>query len=85
MLQLKPSSGAHVGANTSVSYIMWQVMLALMPATAFGLWCFGWPAINLFVITVLAAVFFEAWCLRLAGRIAKPILMDGSAALTGWL
>jgi len=34
----KPSSGAHVGANKSVGQIMWQVILALMPATAFGLW-----------------------------------------------
>ncbi|MGZ4957021.1 MAG: RnfABCDGE type electron transport complex subunit D, partial [Methylobacter sp.] len=49
---MKPSSGAHVGANNSVSHIMWQVMLALSPATTFGLLCFGWPALNLFIITV---------------------------------
>jgi len=82
---MKPSSGAHVGANASVSQIMWQVMLAISPATAFGLLLFGWPAINLFIITVASAVFFEAFCLRLSGRIAKPVLMDGSAVLTGWL
>ncbi|CAA9891341.1 putative inner membrane oxidoreductase [Candidatus Methylobacter favarea] len=82
---IKPSSGAHVGVKTSVSHIMWQVMLALSPATAFGIWCFGWPALNLFIITVLSAVFFEAFCLRLAGRVAKPVIMDGSAVLTGWL
>jgi Na+-translocating ferredoxin:NAD+ oxidoreductase subunit D len=85
MVHLKPSSGAHVGAKSSVSQIMWQVMLALMPATAFGLWCFGWPALNLFIITVLSAVFFEVFCLRLGGRVAKPVIMDGSAVLTGWL
>ncbi|MGZ8915737.1 MAG: RnfABCDGE type electron transport complex subunit D [Methylobacter sp.] len=82
---MKPSSGAHVGAKISVSHIMWQVMLALSPATAFGLLCFGWPALNLFMITVLSAVFFEFFCLRLAGRVAKPVIMDGSAVLTGWL
>ncbi|MFA5018714.1 MAG: RnfABCDGE type electron transport complex subunit D, partial [Methylobacter sp.] len=82
---MKPSSGAHVGANNSVSHIMWQVMLALSPATAFGLLCFGWPALNLFVITVLSAVAFEALCIRLKGRAAKPVIMDGSAVLTGWL
>ena len=54
----KLSSGAHVGANASVSHIMWQVILALAPATAFGLLLFGWPALNLFIITVLSAVFF---------------------------
>ncbi len=85
IVQLKPSSGAHVGAKNSVSHIMGQVMLAISPATAFGLLCFGWPALNLFVITVLSAVVFEALCLRLKGRLAKPVIMDGSAVLTGWL
>ncbi|MEQ1558808.1 MAG: RnfABCDGE type electron transport complex subunit D [Methyloglobulus sp.] len=82
---LKPASGAHVGAKSSVSFIMWQVMLALLPATVFGIWCFGWPALNLFVITVSSAVLFEVICIRMAGRVAKPVIMDGSAMLTGWL
>jgi Na+-translocating ferredoxin:NAD+ oxidoreductase subunit D len=82
---LKPASGAHVGAKASVSFIMWQVMLALLPATVFGIWCFGWPALNLFVITVSSAVLFEVICIRMAGRVAKPVIMDGSAILTGWL
>ncbi|NOS73653.1 MAG: RnfABCDGE type electron transport complex subunit D [Methyloglobulus sp.] len=82
---LKPASGAHVGAKASVSFIMWQVMLALLPATVFGIWCFGWPALNLFVITVSSAVLFEVICIRMAGRVAKPVIMDGSAMLTGWL
>jgi electron transport complex protein RnfD len=82
---MKPGCGAHVGVKANVSHIMWQVMLAITPATVFGLWCFGWPALNLFIITVLSAVFFEVFCLRLAGRVAKPVIMDGSAVLTGWL
>jgi len=85
MIHHKPASGAHVGANKSVSQIMWQVVLALSPATAFGLWCFGWPAIFLFIITVSSAVLFEAFCVRLRGRPVKPVVMDGSALLTGWL
>ncbi len=82
---IKPASGAHVGVKSSVSFIMWQVMLALLPATVFGIWCFGWPALNLFVITVSSAVLFEVICIRMAGRVAKPVIMDGSAILTGWL
>ena len=85
MANMKPGCGAHVGVKVSVSLIMWQVMLAISPATVYGLFCFGWPALNLFIITVLSAVFFEAFCLRLGGRLAKPVLMDGSALLTGWL
>jgi electron transport complex protein RnfD len=60
-------------------------MLALTPATAFGLYLFGWPAVFLFTVTLLSALGFEAMCLKLAGRKAKPTLMDGSALLTGWL
>ena len=85
MANIKPKSGAHIGAKASVSHIMWQVMLALMPATVFGLWLFGWPAINLFIVTVLSAIFFEAVCIRLQGRAVKPVIMDGSAILTAWL
>ena len=85
MVNIKPKSGAHIGAKASVSHIMWQVMLALMPATVFGLWLFGWPAINLFIVTVLSAIFFEAVCIRLQGRAVKPVIMDGSAILTAWL
>lgn len=81
----KPRSGAHIGAPVTVSHIMWQVVLALSPATAFGLFIFGWPAINLFAITILSALVFEALCIKLAGRMAKPVLMDGSALLSGWL
>jgi electron transport complex protein RnfD len=82
---MKASSGAHVGANATVSHIMWQVILAISPATLLGLLLFGWPALNLFIITVSSAVFFEAFCLRLSGRMATPVIKDGSALLTGWL
>ncbi len=85
MTHNKPSSGAHVGANRSVRQIMWQVMLALSPATVFGLWCFGWPAVFLFSVTLTSAVLFEAFCIRLKGKAVKPVLLDGSALLTGWL
>ncbi len=85
MTNIKPKSGAHIGAKASVSHIMWQVMLALTPATVFGLWLFGWPAIHLFIITVLSAIFFEAVCIGLQGKAVKPVIRDGSAILTAWL
>ncbi len=81
----KVISGAHIGVNNSVRQIMEKVMLAILPATLFGLWLFGWPAINLFVITVGSAVLFEALCLRAKACAIKPVLRDGSAVLTGWL
>ncbi|MGY6216574.1 RnfABCDGE type electron transport complex subunit D [Methylolobus aquaticus] len=71
--------------DSQVQAIMGQVMLALIPATAFGLFLFGLPAMFLFAVTVLAALGFEALCLSLAGKPVKSTLLDGSALLTGWL
>ena len=71
--------------NNSVSRTMGLVMLALLPATAFGLTLFGWPAIFLFAVTLGSALAAEAISLRLAGRPVRLYLMDGSALLSGWL
>ncbi|WP_075185661.1 RnfABCDGE type electron transport complex subunit D [Teredinibacter haidensis] len=73
---------AHEGS--SVGGVMMQVCLALVPCTLFGLYLFGWPAINVFVVTCLAAVITEVLCLWVMNQ---PLyrLLDGSALLTGWL
>lgn len=78
-------SGAHIGTQTSINHIMMRVVFALIPATAFGLFCFGFPAINLFFVTVVSAIMFEAICLSFAQRPVASTLMDGSALLSGWL
>jgi RnfABCDGE-type electron transport complex D subunit len=64
---------------------MGLVMLALTPATLAGFWQFGWPAILLWMTTLLAAALAEALCMRFAGRRASASLGDGSTLLTGWL
>ncbi|WP_243725249.1 RnfABCDGE type electron transport complex subunit D [Candidatus Thiosymbion oneisti] len=78
-------AGPYAHAGASVSRTMGLVMLALVPATLFGLWQFGWPAIFLFLVTIAAAVIAEAVCLRIAGKPVRPFLTDGSALLSGWL
>ncbi len=80
-----PVSAPHTTTSNTVSRVMVTVMAALAPATLFGFWLYGWPAIYLWIITVAAALFGEAICLRLMERPVKPVLLDGSAALTGWL
>ncbi len=80
-----PIAGPHTHAPDSIAKVMFTVVLALLPATLFGIWQFGWPALFLFVITLLAALLAEAACLHIAGRPQKPFLLDGSALLTGWL
>ncbi|MBI5918547.1 MAG: RnfABCDGE type electron transport complex subunit D [Nitrosomonadales bacterium] len=75
----------HAHAPISISKVMTTVMLALTPATLLGFWLYGWPAINLWVICILAAILGEAFVLRLQQRAIKPALMDGSGILTAWL
>lgn len=78
-------SGPFTHAATSVQKTMYTVLLALVPATAFDAYLFGWPAILLFAVTVGSCVAAEAISLALAGKPMKPALTDGSAILTGWL
>lgn len=78
-------SGPFGHAYTSVQKTMFTVLLALLPATVFNLYLFGWPAIMLFTITVGASIAVEAACLSLAGKPIAATLGDCSALLTGWL
>jgi len=85
MKNVTPVSGPHTHAINSVNMIMLKVMIALLPATAFGIYLFGWPALNLFVVTIIAALLSEIFCLYIAGKQIKMFIFDGSAILTGWL
>jgi len=77
------SSSPHIRAPESVSRIMWDVNLALVPAAFAAVYFFGLPALMTIVITVLSCVIFESLLLRLLG---KPIrVSDGSAVVTGLL
>lgn len=78
-------SGPHTRADIGIPIIMRQVILALAPATAFGILLFGWPALWLFLTTLASCLLLEAMCLKMAGRPVRPALNDGSALLTGWL
>jgi len=75
----------HAHAPVSISKVMSTVLLALTPATVFGFWLYGWPAINLWVVSLIAAIVGEALVLCLQQRAVRPALMDGSGILTAWL
>ncbi|MEO1677772.1 MAG: RnfABCDGE type electron transport complex subunit D [Pseudomonadota bacterium] len=75
----------HCHSMFTVSRTMLAVMVCLSPATLFGLYQFGWPAILLFTVTIVSAFTFEILCLALARRPILPFATDGSALLTGWL
>lgn len=80
-----PVSGPHAHGAISLRRTMVLVMLALLPATLFGLYIYGWPAFNLLLVTVVASLLAEAACLAIAGKPIGIYLKDGSAILTGWL
>ncbi|OGS92677.1 MAG: electron transporter RnfD [Gallionellales bacterium GWA2_59_43] len=75
----------HAHAPISINKVMGTVLLALTPATLFGFWLYGWPAVNLWAVSLIAAIVGEAFVLRLQQRAIKPALMDGSGILTAWL
>lgn len=78
-------SAPHSHDKSTVATIMLSVVLGVLPSTLLGLWLFGWPAFNLFVITVLATLAFEALALTLGGQPVRRRLSDGSALVAGWL
>lgn len=80
-----PQSSPFTTATIRVPQLMGWVMLALAPATAWGVLVFGWPALFLLLVTAVSAVLWEAVCLKLAGRPVRGHLYDGSALLSGWL
>jgi electron transport complex protein RnfD len=85
MSEIAIIGGPHAHSGATISRTMGLVMLALVPATAFALYQFGWPAIFLFLVTSATAVLAELLALKLAGKDPMPFLLDGSALLTGWL
>ncbi len=84
-MKLKPVGGPHIHSQNSVGRTMALVMVALLPATLWGLYLFGWPAVNLFLLCVASAFIAEAFGLWLQNKPQRFYLFDGSALLTGWL
>ncbi|MFO7592506.1 MAG: RnfABCDGE type electron transport complex subunit D [Pseudomonadota bacterium] len=80
-----PAPSPHTHGKTSVGRIMFTVWLAMLPASLYGVYLYGWPALNLLLITSAASLAAEVLGLYLAGKPIKPSLMDGSALVTGWL
>jgi electron transport complex protein RnfD len=82
----QPVASPHAHGGNSVTRTMLHVQVALLPATLYAFWLFGWPSFFLWGLTLLSCLAFEAISLKLMGvtRI-KATLLDGSALLTGWL
>lgn len=82
-LNLKVSASPHVRDKGNTSDIMFDVILALVPATAFGIYQFGSKAAILVIACILSAVLSEFLFQKLIGK--KTTIGDFSAVLTGLL
>lgn len=77
------SSSPHDHSGASIRRIMFDVVIALLPACAAALWFFRWKAALLLVVCIGTCLAVEALC-RLAMR-RPQTLSDGSALVTGIL
>ena len=80
---MKISSSPHIRDKETTTNLMGQVIVALMPATIFGIYNFGINAFWVIMISILSCVIFEALFQKLTKR--KNTILDLSAALTGLL
>ncbi len=81
--KLKVSINPHVRSKVSTSNIMFAVIVALLPATGFGIYNFGIRALFLILTTVVSAVLSELLFELLTKR--KSTISDLSAVVTGLL
>lgn len=78
------SSSPHIHSGHSTKNIMRDVLIALAPATAAGIYFFGLPALKTIVLAVLTAVATEFLIQKFMLK-TKPTISDLSAAVTGLL
>lgn len=81
--RLKVSSSPHIRDGSTTNQIMLDVIIALMPALAIGVFVYGLRALTVVLASVAGCVFFE-WIYELLSH--KPsTISDLSAAVTGIL
>lgn len=77
------SSSPHIRDKETTTNLMGQVIVALMPATIFGIYNFGIHALSVILVSIVSCVIFEAAFEKIVGK--KNTVLDLSAILTGLL
>ena len=80
---LKVSAPPHISTKDDVSTIMYDVILALMPAMIAGAYLFGYRAIIIVLISVLSSVAFEILWNKALNK--QPSTNDLTAVVSGIL
>jgi len=76
------ASSPHIHRGVTTAKIMWSVTLCLLPASAWGVFVFGLPALRVLLTAIAASVLTE---LAISSLLKRLSIADGSAALTGLL
>ena len=77
------SSSPHVRDRITTQNLMFDVVIAMIPASVYGVWQFGLNALLVLIATVIACVLSEYVYEKL---MKKPItITDGSAVVTGMI
>ena len=82
-MKLTVASSPHIRGNFRTNRIMMDVVLALLPALAVGIWAFGVRALLVSLVCVASAVAAE-WFYSVVTR-KRNTIVDGSAVVTGLL
>ena len=80
---LNVSSSPHGRSGDTTSSIMFDVAIALVPATAFGIYWFKLPAVIIILLSVITAILTEFVFEKITHQ--KVTITDGSALVTGLL
>ncbi len=81
--RLVVSVSPHIRIKGNISRMMWDVVIALVPATIASVYFFGSKAIYIILVTTFSALITEAIIQKLC---KKPVtIFDGSAVVTGIL
>lgn len=81
MLKIGPAP--HIRTSETVESVMYDVIIALIPAFAVGVYVFGIRAFILTTVAVLTCMATEYVCAKILKQ--KPTVLDGSAIITGML
>jgi Na+-translocating ferredoxin:NAD+ oxidoreductase subunit D len=80
------SSSPHLRTTDNLQRVMYDVVIALLPAAVVSTVFFGPHALMLMIVAVATAVLTEALCLKIAGKTnIRQTALDGSAVVAGLL
>lgn len=82
LITISPSP--HVYEDTTVKRLMFDVVIAMLPALAFSIYFFGMGAIIVTLTAVVSCLAFE-WLIQKYLLKQEPSITDGSALVTGIL